>query len=236
MLESAIGRVSWKNYNFCQYDAVLSAAIEGGRTIYSGAYIMPSGRSAFGSERKHRNHLKLIEKMMADRLPARLHQQQASLENAFQSLRSYPGLGDFLAYQYAIDLNYGPLLDASENDFVMPGPGALDGIRKCFSDIGSYSPSDIIRYVHDLQQAEFERLELRFDDLWGRPLHLIDCQNLFCEVDKYARVKFPDVKGRTDRSRIKQIYRPTPGAIKYWYPPKWDINERIATDPEYRSR
>ena len=29
---------------------------------------------------------------------------------------------------------------------------------------------------------------VEFRDLWGRPLQLIGCQNLFCEVDKYARV------------------------------------------------
>ena len=30
--------------------------------------------------------------------------------------------------------------------------------------------------------------ELDFQNLWGRRLQLIDCQNLFCEVDKYSRV------------------------------------------------
>ena len=38
----------------------------------------------------------------------------------------------FLAYQYLIDLNYAAGLGFSEMDFVVPGPGARDGIRKCF--------------------------------------------------------------------------------------------------------
>ena len=77
----------------------------------------------------------------------------------------------------------------------MPGPGARDGIHKCFDDLGGLSETDIIRLVTDRQEYEFEQLGLEFRSLWGRPLQLIDCQNLFCEVSKYARVVHPDVEG-----------------------------------------
>lgn len=232
LLTERFGAIRWSDYSFDQYDRVLGSAINSGDRIYSAAYIMPSGRSAFGHERKHSNHLRLVERMMADRLPARLHQRQPALGEVFDLILSYPGIGPFLAYQYVIDLNYGPLLSASENDFVMPGPGALDGIAKCFSDLGGLSPADVIRWTCDRQQEEFARLGLEFRDLWGRPLMLIDCQNLFCEVDKYARVKHPEALGRSGRTRIKQLYRPTQGAIRFWYPPKWGINERINRVPE----
>lgn len=233
LLERELGCVSWAEYDFDRFDTVLTRAIGSGRTIYSAAYIMPSGRSAFGHERKHRNHLLLLERMMADRLPARLHQENPPLSRVFELIRDYPGIGDFLAYQYAIDLNYSELIDRSEDEFVMPGPGALDGVAKCFAHLGTYSPADTIRYVKDQQDEAFHRLEIDFIDLWGRRLHLIDCQNLFCEVDKYARVHHPEAKGRSDRTRIKQIYRPSVGAIDYFFPPKWDINERITIDPGY---
>ena len=75
---------------------------------------------------------------------------------------------------------------------------------------------------------EFERLGLSFRSLWGRPLQLIDCQNLFCETDKYARLAHPEVRGLSGRTKIKQIYRPTIEPIDYWYPPKWGINAAIA--------
>jgi hypothetical protein len=55
--------------------------------------------------------------------------------------------------------------------------------------------ADLIRVVTDRQQTEFERLGLNFKSLWGRDLQLIDCQNLFCEVDKYARVFHPEISG-----------------------------------------
>ena len=37
-------------------------------------------------------------------------------------------------------------------DFVVPGPGARDGIRKCFIDYGGYSENDIIKYVTEIQE------------------------------------------------------------------------------------
>jgi hypothetical protein len=114
-------------------------------------------------------------------------------------------------------------------EFVMPGPGAKDGIRKCFETSGKYSEADLIKFVAERQTEEFSRLGLKFRSLWGRPLQLIDCQNLFCEVDKYARVAHPDVCGITGRMRIKQKFMANSQVIHYWFPPKWGINESVRT-------
>src|SRR5690606_31233135 len=120
----------------------------------------------------------------------------------------YPSIGRFLAFQLAIDVNYTTLIDFSEMDFVVAGPGARDGVRKCFSDIGNYTEEDVIRAVADGAEDAFDRLGLPFSGLWGRPLQLIDCQNLFCEVDKYARVAHPEIPGRSQRTRIKRKFVP----------------------------
>jgi hypothetical protein len=165
--------------------------------------------------------------MIAEDLPQKLV-DATSMQKAFDLLLTYPTIGDFLAYQFLIDLNYSPLLHFSEMDFVVPGPGASDGIRKCFADRGGLSESEIIRFMADIQASEFERLGLEFRSLWGRPLQLIDCQNLFCEVDKYARVMHPDVAGLSGRTRIKHRFVSSRQQIYYWYPPKWGINERVA--------
>lgn len=226
LLKRTLGQICWYDYSFDRYNTVLNEALRGGRRIYTAAYIMPSGKQAFGSSRKHANCLKLLERMMKDDLPERIC-DASSMEQAFGLLRSYPMIGDFLAYQYVTDINYSTLTDFSEMEFVMPGPGAKAGIRKCFRDLGAMTESDVIRYVAENQEAEFARRGLRFQTLWGRPLQLIDCQNLFCEVDKYARLAHPDVEGGNDRKRIKQKYRPNPKRIKYWFPPKWQLNRHV---------
>ena len=122
---------------------------------------------------------------MHDRVADRIA-DASSMRQAFEILRSYPSIGNFLSYQFVTDLNYSELVDFSELEFTSAGPGALDGIHKCFSDLGGYTEADIIRLVTDRQEEEFERREINFRSLCGRPLQLIDCQNLFCEVSKYA--------------------------------------------------
>ena len=226
LLENEIGELTYANYSFKRYEKVLTSASEEGKTIYSGAYITASGKNAFGYTRKHKNHLKLMELIFQDELPKKI-QQLDSLQDLYKLLITYPTIGKFLAYQYAIDINYSTLTSFSEMDFIVPGPGAIDGIKKCFSDPGDLNEADIIRWVTDRQNIEFERRGINFLDLWGRPLQLVDCQNLFCEVDKYARIAHPNFKGVSNRKRIKQKYKLTSKSISYWYPPKWKINSRI---------
>jgi len=228
LLEEEIGPLTHTTYSFDKYNRVLSNAMNHGVRIYSAAYIMPSGGSSFGYDRKHQNHLKLIERMMADHLPDKLLHCRR-MHDAFDLLLAYPTLGDFLAYQFVTDVNYSNITNFTEMDFVVPGPGALDGLRKCFSDPGGLSEPEIIRLMADRQEQEFERLGIEFRSLWGRRLQLIDCQNLFCEVDKYARVMHPDIQGLSGRTRIKQIYQPVSGSIDYFYPPKWNLNEAISS-------
>jgi len=223
LLSRELGEITWDKYSFKRFNPVLSKAIDGGTTIYSSAYIMPSGSSTFGSARKHENHLHLIEFMMKDRLYEQL-QNAKTMEAAYHLILAYPTIGSFLAYQYLIDLNYSNLTNFDEMDFVVPGPGAKDGIAKCFQKRGDWTESDIIRMMAETQDDQFAKFDLTFNNLFGRKLQLIDCQNLFCEVDKYARVAHPEVAGLSGRTRIKQTHRPLYKPIKYTYPPKWGLD------------
>jgi hypothetical protein len=223
MLLRELGTICYSKYSFKEYDQLLSQAMTTGHTIYSAAYIMPSGNSAFGYTRKHSNHLKLLEKMMKDRVYDQIN-KAPNMAVAFEILRSYPTIGDFLAYQLVTDLNYSWLTKFSEMEFVVPGPGASSGIKKCFNSLGGLTEPEIILRVTKRQNEEFKRIGLAFQDLGGRPLQLIDCQNLFCEVDKYSRVAHPDIAGNTGRTKIKQKFRMNSEPIDYWYPPKWGIS------------
>lgn len=226
LLSNTVGVLSWRKGILTEIGAVLDKAFNTGSRLYSAAYIMPSSKSTFGHERKHRNHLNLIDAVMNTAFLDSLRGSN-SLENVFLKLKTLPGIGPFLAYQYSIDLNYSRHLEFSENDFVQAGPGALDGIKKCFSDVGEFSSNDIIKMMVDIQEKAFEALELPFENLWGRPLHLIDCQNLFCETDKYCRVIHPELTPENGRSRIKQIYRTDPSTYEFFFPPKWGLNEKF---------
>jgi hypothetical protein len=129
------------------------------------------------------------------------------------------------------DIAYGPDVNFSEMEFVVPGPGAKDGLRKCFASFGGLSEVDLMKYVADNQEREFAERGLVFRTLWGRPLQLIDCQNLFCEVDKYCRVFHPELSGKSGRSRIKQKFMPSSSEFAPLFPPKWSLSEAIRLYP-----
>ena len=153
LLEKAFGPLTARTFDLDSFDKVLSAAMARKQAIYSAAYIMPSG-GKHGEPKKHRNHLALLRNMLADSVPERITHMKR-MRDVFEVLLSYPMIGDFLAYQYATDLNYSELTSFSEMEFVVPGPGARDGIRKCFKDLGGLNEADIIKLVADRQESEF---------------------------------------------------------------------------------
>jgi hypothetical protein len=171
LLVAEFGKPSWADYSFDRYDRVLGGAFAREMRLYSAAYVMPPPR--LGAARKHSNHLRLLELMMTSGVVDQI-MSVGSLRAAFEVLRSYPAVGDFLAYQYVIDLNYSVVLNFDEMDFVVTGPGARDGIRKCFGPAADGIESEVIRYMADHQGEHFTRLGLYFPGLRGRPLQLID--------------------------------------------------------------
>lgn len=224
-LENEVGTVSHVTFDVDTFTRVLDRIRGERRTIYSAAYIMPSA-GTYGSRKKHVNHLRLLHHMLETRLDERLLGCQTA-DAGFRAIVEYPSIGPFLAYQLLTDLSYSSELPFEESEFVAPGPGALDGLHKCFSDPGDFTASELIAWTMCRQRDEFDRLGIAFEDLWGRPLQLIDCQNLYCEISKYARAAFPQVRGSAARTRIKQVFRPRSEPISAWYPPKWGINERV---------
>lgn len=221
LLIAELGVPRLAEFDVNRFGAVLDEAFARGRSLYSAAYVMPS--AAFGQARKHSNHLRLLAHMMDTDVVGTLAAAE-TMRDAFETLRSYRGLGDFLAFQFLIDINYSTVLDFDEMDYVVAGPGARDGIRKCFGPLSAGCERHIIEYMAASQHDHFQRLGLSFPGLFGRPLQLIDCQNLFCEVDKYARAVHPDIIGVSGRTRIKQRFRASPAAMPAWFPPKWGLN------------
>jgi hypothetical protein len=217
-LEARFGHIdstTFEPYSFAQH---LTTRMAQDHRLYSAAYIMPNPR--FGGTRKHANHLQLLALLLADGTIERIV-EAPTLQQLYRVLLGVPSFGRFLAFQFAIDLNYTDLYAFSEMDFVVAGPGARDGIAKCFGDSDGLDEEDLIRVMADGAQDFLQALGIDFATLWGRPLQLIDCQNLFCEVGKYARVAHPELVGPSGRSQIKQKYRPTTLPLWPRYPPKW---------------
>lgn len=190
--------------------------------IFSNAYMMAGSHADYkGIPNKHQVWLQMIEDRFIKGHGLRKVLNAKSMADVYKQLRDYPLIGDFLAYQYAVDFNYSPYLNFDENSFVKAGIGAIRGIKKCFYFYGN-TYEDAIRYTHD----HFSELQERygftcFHSLPGRELKLIDLQNCFCETDKYLRAKMPELK--VGNVRIKQRFKPSSDKIDFFFPEKWDI-------------
>lgn len=118
LLVDNAGFPKWKSFDIERYDRVLSEAFNNGQRLYSAAYVMAPPQ--FGAERKHTNHLRLLNQMISGGIANRLG-RAPSLSAAFQVLRTNRGIGDFLAFQYLIDLNYSNGLSFDAMEFVRIG-------------------------------------------------------------------------------------------------------------------
>ena len=212
--------ITLNNFNFNKYSNYLTKLKEQGIKIYNDAYISCANK-AFGYDKKHDNHLALLNKMFfIDKVQNKILNSK-TMEEAYNILIKYPLIGKFMAYQLVTDINYSDIVNWKENEFTKAGPGAIRGINKCFISIGKYTYEDIIKYMYENQEKEFKRLNLNFQKIGNRPLQYIDCQNIFCELDKYLRQAKPELK--SNRNKIKKKYVSKKEKIEYFYPPKWKI-------------
>jgi hypothetical protein len=202
------------------FELALNAAKRQNGKLYTGAFILCANK-AFGHDEKHLNHIALFRHMFIERKFSERVLEARSLEGVVGQLQSFPLIGPFMAYQIAIDVNYSDLLSFDENDYTQAGPGALRGLKKAFVDLGDYSAADTISWMVEQQGVEFARLRLPFSGLFGRPLHAIDCQGLFCELDKYCREAAPHLV--SNRSRIKSRFTPQASVPELFFPPKWKL-------------
>ncbi len=213
--------ITLKSFNIRTCSKILERAILDEIRIYNDAYISCANK-AFGYNRKHDNHLALLNKMFnEDKIQNKVIKCQ-TMEEAFNIIKSYPLIGNFMAYQLVTDINYSDVVNWKEDEFTVAGPGSLRGIKKCFIDKGKMSNEDIIKYMYEHQEEEFKRLGLELKKIGDRPLQLIDCQNIFCELDKYCRQALPELK--SNRTKIKKHYTPKKEPIEYIYPLKWNLN------------
>lgn len=202
--------------------------------IFNNAYMMTGSHSKYDYlPTKHEKWLTMVEKEFVQTDLFRVILQTKSLEEIFQILNERSFIGGFLAYQYAIDFNYCPYLNFSENSFVKAGIGAIRGIKKCFVSYGT-TYEDAIYYIKEhLDELRSLYGYTDFKSLPGHEPTLIDLQNCFCETDKYLRAKMPELK--VGNVRIKQKYKEHSSSIHFFFPPKWDVKtDHLCTKPNIK--
>lgn len=201
--------------------------------IYGNAYIvnccfyqLPEYEYIRGMS-KHRAHFNIFENEIFQNGHIYDFLEADGFESLYRLFRSMKIYGDFTAQQYCIDMNYSPLFNFSENDFVITGPGSLKGISWTFDGANGkkFDYVGAIKWVHD----NFETLMGDFCRETGmvwNPLPwepvptLTNLQNCFCETSKFAKgLGHTFKKGKQER--IKNTYERKPEDIAFTFPPDW---------------
>lgn len=228
-LEKKLGFITINNFELKHVNKIL-LELRQKQPIFNNAYMMTGTHSLYNHlQYKHEKWLQMVIRELVEQSAFKRVINAKSLQDVYKILRSCSFLGDFLAYQYAIDFNYSQVIDFDENSFVKAGIGAIRGIKKCFHPIEKkYTYEDVIKYTQDNFINYQERFGyIDFKPLFERNLTLIDLQNCFCETDKYLRAKMPELQ--VDNKRIKQKYKENNNKLELFFPPKWNINSKILT-------
>ncbi|KZT21621.1 hypothetical protein NEOLEDRAFT_744437 [Neolentinus lepideus HHB14362 ss-1] len=241
LLESSIGALTWKAFDFDTYKEVLGEAVRDGQALYGYAYIIPA--PSLGMSRNYENHLLLLQRMMEDHLPEKLKEVK-HIEDAHRIMISYPSMGDFTGFQLLLDLNMIPHYSFSEDEWAICGPGSAAGLRKIFGDDVKGIETAAMVYLRDTQNEHWERLDISEPPSMhpGKiGVSLVDLEHSLCECEKYSRVKHPSIKGK--RTSIKATFCAKPEALTVDLPARWasrlSVNAHDAwmnvdeSDPEY---
>lgn len=108
-------------------------------------------------------------------------------------LKTLPRTGDFMAMQILTD--YGYTGDDCEDDYILPGPGAIAGAAA----LRRKDTEALIYELRDYWRSEGDVL------LDGLPPSLMDVQNTLCEYQKYHRYWTQGKRGRTYTVRHPEL-------------------------------
>lgn len=121
-------------------------------------------------------------------------------KDMYDLLKSYTGIGEFLAYQIFVDMTYIKKFPFSENEFTIAGTGAKLGLKFLFNDTAGLTHSELIFWLRDnwkaLNQYNIQHgnknqfnPQKRMIDLpeYDRVMNVMSLENCMCEFSKYYR-------------------------------------------------
>ena len=120
-------------------------------------------------------------------LGAEVFALRGDVEAVFKKLRTLNNVGPFLAWQVVCDLFESDALDAAatEDDWVMLGPGAKRGLARCFGKVHPIDELDLAKLLASVQRDAFRSLGLDFAFFAGKRLTLKNVEHCLCEFEKY---------------------------------------------------
>lgn len=156
--------------------SVLEARKARGVKIYTGAYMV----TQYGSSDPKNT---LVSNNADEYFRKKVPLDETSLENSWEILQTYPGMGPFMAAQVVADLKFTNVLREAEDwsSWASLGPGSTRGLNRLYDRSLNYGLSQ----KQGLEEMREVAEELGLHNLLD---NLQDVQNCLCEFDKYVRV------------------------------------------------
>lgn len=171
------------------------------RPMFTGAYLVFPQSSAPGTDKLE--SIVLLTQRLIDNGSFSEFVEAQSQEARFGCLRRNKGVADFMSMQTLTDFGYST--EFREDDFVVPGPGAIKGAAA----LGMKAPEAI--------EWAWETLHETPDQprVAGRALSKMDVQNCLCEFSKYVRF--------ASKPSPQKLYAPAHPGVQSSpvLPPKW---------------
>ena len=153
-----------------------------GNKVFTGAYIINGARGGSKTKQVVDNIDTLAEDAIDIVVPY-------SMEETFENLQGYPGLGSFMAGQIVADLRWTKAMREPSDrlEWAPIGPGSRRGMRRLLGKPaqGSMTQKEFAPLLHNLVSHFADVQQRIFND---RQLEAMDVQNCLCEFDKYSRV------------------------------------------------
>lgn len=169
-------------------------------TFFTNAFLTCGLKVALGNQ-KHTNDefmpmrvIKFANHLWEDGLIEKIKKCKTQ-KDVFDAIKSYNGLGTFLAYQIFVDFTYIPEFPFSENEFTVSGPGCDRGLKEVFQDFDGLNMEEALFWLRDNIDEEFEARGWKWDkdklfsDLepHDRCMNVMSLENCHCEISKYIR-------------------------------------------------
>lgn len=135
-------------------------------------------------------------------------QSEQDSDLVIKTLKTFPGVGDFLSYQIAVDIGYHYPKVFDENTCVVAGPGCKRGLGRLFKDPKGLSLVEQMQWLVDQQEDGFKSIGIDVDELFSNVvpedvflksrvrLNLMAVENCLCEISKYLKAKYSEGRPR----------------------------------------
>jgi hypothetical protein len=192
-------RLTYHDWNETRAKRILHKAQARGLQVFTGAYVVSNNRSKRPKIDLYCEALTEVRRLAPKLI--RLIRAKRTIQNATQVLEEHvPCAGLFVAYEFASDLRWTPLLSKAADimTWANAGPGAKRGIHwiLCGSKQwprGKPRPD----YLAEMRRLLKESQQLGRLGKHVRPLELRDIEHSLCELDKYQRVNNGEGKPRS---------------------------------------